>query len=320
MSSSAPSRPSRAIVAVGDRGGERAQRRGPRARQADAARAAPSRASPAPGRRASGRHRPRTRAASRSARRADRTGSWRRGPSPAGRARRAPRARTDPMPRERAGPAVGVRGRRGPGERPSARPIWCGSASRSNRRRARATSHWIPSRRGQRQRQLDLRGVRQRPQRQRTHLGADGDRAPVAVPSTASTPGIARSARKPSSAVQSSGGRYARRRRSPAGTSRRRRPRSARGDSRNVARIAWLNWRTLAKPAEIATSTMRRSVSSSRRRARWTRVARATAPGAAPRCASKSRRRCRPLTPRRSANDSMSSSSRAPPRSGGALA
>ena len=199
------------------------------------------------------------------------------------------------------------------GSRASWAAIGSGSASRSKRRRTRDTIWWTPSKPGSR---TESRSWLVPAAGRTSSVPSPAPRRTVrryASPSTCSTPCVARAARKSSSARQSSGARNASRSESAGSAATPgRRLRSAEGGAPKLARIEWLNWRTLAKPAAKAISASGRSLSSSRRRARWVRRARAMAPGATPMCVVKSRPRWRAPMPSRAAKASRSSSSRAP--------
>ena len=135
-------------------------------------------------------------------------------------------------------------------------------------------------------------------------IAVDEDRAPVtSLPKRArrreslalrSTPIVASQSSRPRNPRRSG--------RPPSTTSRsalRRFARSARGEARKISRQARLNWRKLPKPVASAISSIGRSVSSSRRRAKCARAERANPSGVTPRLAAKSRRRCRGDTPSR---------------------
>ena len=80
----------------------------------------------------------------------------------------------------------------------------------------------------------------------------------------------------------------------------------------NTSRTVSLNWRTLAKPAEKATSAAGRSVPTSSIRAVWARCARLSASGPAPSSVVSSRVRWRGEYPSRAARPGTPSRSTTP--------
>ena len=238
--------------------------------------------------------------------------------SPAGRGWRARRSRRGPTRRARAAPG----GRATEGARRRSRARWasmrCGSASRSNRRahagdqreelgprdspRRAAAGARPPGRgapRGARPARRRRRSARTSPPRRARRRGwraAREEREELVV-------GERRAVRQAQHEV--------RRARSP--TCRRAaRPRSSLGVAWKASRTASLKRRRLAKPAAWATSVIgeRRLLEQLAREVGA--LGARDGHGGAPRCWSKRRRRCRAVTPRRSASASMPASSRAP--------
>ncbi|HET9752855.1 MAG TPA: hypothetical protein VFP52_07830, partial [Myxococcales bacterium] len=139
----------------------------------------------------------------------------------------------------------------------------------------------------------------------RTSSAPSGRRRRQEPPSTSSRPGNARLPRNASSASKSSGGWNGSRSESEA-ESPDRRWRSWEGVRPNSRLSASLKRRRLAKPAAWATSIMLSEEVSMSCRARCSLRVRSTAAGDAPRWRAKRRRRCRSVTPSRSARPDAS--------------
>ena len=195
-----------------------------------------------------------------------------------------------------------------------------GSASRSNRRRTPATRCTSPSMSGRCTRRRSARSRGLVPHLDHAGRAAELDRAPVDAARRGRRPRRrgSRAARGTSSIARP---RERRRGTERAARGRRRRRadraggagRAARcGVNRKTSFITRFIWRTLLNPAAVATCVIGRSVSSSRRRAKWARRERATSLGVAPTCSSNRRRRWRALTPSRAASSSSVASSSAP--------